>query len=118
MTNNQRRFSRVPFDSICHIVSGDMRLQAPLIDISLKGVLVHRPPQADFSVGQTCNLEIDLGESGMTIRLSGTLTHVAEDRLGFQLVNIDLDSMIHLRRLMELNMGDASLVERELLAML
>lgn len=46
------------------------------------------------------------------------LTHEAKGQLGFVCTNIDLDSIKHLRRLIELNLGDQEELERELGALL
>jgi hypothetical protein len=40
-----------------------------------------------------------------------------QELLGFVCQYIDLDSISHLRRLVELNLGDGSLLERELAAL-
>ena len=45
------------------------------------------------------------------------LTRTLQDHLGFVCRHIDLDSISHLRRLVELNLGDESLLERELAAL-
>ena len=39
------------------------------------------------------------------------------DELGLRCVDIDLDSITHLRRLVELNLGETELLERELSAL-
>jgi hypothetical protein len=41
------------------------------------------------------------------------LRHVEPHRLGFQCRYIDLESASHLKRLVELNLGDPTLLERE-----
>jgi hypothetical protein len=45
------------------------------------------------------------------------LTRTRDDLLGFVCRHIDLESISHLRRLVELNLGDESLLERELAAL-
>jgi hypothetical protein len=54
----------------------------------------------------------------MTISMSTTVTHVAGRRVGLRCDNIDLDSVTHLRRLVELNAGDPNLLDRELSALI
>jgi len=41
------------------------------------------------------------------------LKHVEGDHLGFKCQYIDLDSVTHLKRLVELNLGDPEMLERE-----
>ncbi len=47
-----------------------------------------------------------------------TLAHTEEDHIGFHCEHIDLDSVTSLKRLVELNLGDEELLEREILNML
>jgi hypothetical protein len=46
------------------------------------------------------------------------LTHEDPGQLGFVCQYIDLDSISHLRRLIELNLGDQEELDRELAALL
>ena len=48
----------------------------------------------------------------------GTVAHLAEHRIGVHALEMDLHSSENLRRLIEVNLGDAALLERELEAML
>jgi hypothetical protein len=50
--------------------------------------------------------------------MSTTVTHVAGRRVGLRCDNIDIDSVTHLRRLVELNAGDPNLLDRELSALI
>jgi hypothetical protein len=47
-----------------------------------------------------------------------TVSHVDGRHIGLRCSSIDLDSITHLRRLVELNAGDPALLERELTALL
>jgi hypothetical protein len=49
--------------------------------------------------------------------MQGVITHVEGLYIGLACRNIDLDSVTHLRRLVELNLGDVALLERELSAL-
>jgi hypothetical protein len=51
-------------------------------------------------------------EAGIVMAV--VLRHVEDQHLGFQVQYIDMDSATHLRRLVELNLGDSTLLEREL----
>lgn len=52
------------------------------------------------------------------IKMQVKLTHDDHGQLGFVCREIDLDSISHLRRLIELNLGDQAELERELGALL
>ncbi len=86
---------------------------AELLDISLKGALISRPSQWTSS-DQTCRLEFLLGDGAIAILMDGHIAHEEASRLGFRCEHIDLESISHLKRLVELNLGDTDLLEREL----
>lgn len=114
-----RRYSRLPFDSDTRLTAAENGhvQQTRLIDISLKGALVERPTFWQGAVGDRLLLEIRLNDSPVEIAMQTRVAHATGAGLGLECLAIDLDSMTHLRRLMELNMGDARLLERELLAL-
>jgi PilZ domain len=115
----KRRYSRLPFptESTLDLAPTGPALKTDLIDISLKGALVRRPPRLEAKPGATAVLIVRLPDTAITIRMQGILAHVSADRLGLHCTSIDMDSITHLRRLLELNLGDPGLLERELLAL-
>jgi hypothetical protein len=46
------------------------------------------------------------------------VAHIEDDRVGVSCSHIDLDSAAHLRRLVELNLGDEAQLHRELQALM
>ncbi|MCX8018285.1 MAG: PilZ domain-containing protein, partial [Rhodocyclaceae bacterium] len=74
------------------------------------------PPGWPGRLGEHCQLRLPLGPEA-TISMSATIAHLAGRHVGLHCDSIDLDSVTHLRRLVELNAGDASLLERELAAL-
>ena len=116
-TNERRHFSRIQFNSRVKIHGAAGIWSCNLIDISLKGVLVERPLNMAVANGDCFNLELPLDSSDVTIRMEIKAAHVNADRIGLICEHIDLDSIVHLKRLMELNLGDAELVHRELSAL-
>jgi hypothetical protein len=46
------------------------------------------------------------------------VAHVEGPQAGLLCISIDIDSVTHLRRLLELNLGDPALLERELSALI
>ncbi|MFC4260163.1 PilZ domain-containing protein [Marinobacter lacisalsi] len=113
-TPEKRRFQRIQFDAPCEIHWQDDMQTAEVLDISLKGVLVSRPAGWAASEGEPCELTIHLNDHESAIVMAVTLRHLEPDRLGFKIEYIDLESASHLKRLVELNLGDAELLEREL----
>ncbi len=88
-----------------------------VVDLSLKGALLDRPPAAGLATGTSCRLEVSLGAE-QAIALQGIVAHVDMRRVGIICRVIDIDSATHLRRLVELNLGASHLLERELSALL
>lgn len=114
--NERRRFQRIDFDAPTLIVQGERRWSAALHDISLKGLLVDKPQGWNGDPEQPFEAQIKLGTEAL-VKMEVVLTRTEQDRLGFVCRHIDLDSISHLRRLVELNLGDESLLERELAAL-
>ncbi len=114
--NERRRFQRITFDAPTEIVQGARHWSVELHDVSLKGLLVKRPPQWNGDPDHPFEVNIHLAEDAC-VKMEVVLTRTMNDLLGFVCRHIDLDSISHLRRLVELNLGDESLLERELAAL-
>lgn len=114
----QRKFSRVTFDAESFLTVKGQSVPAQLIDISLKGALVNlgRNPLPDPH--SRALLELRLTGSDVVIRMTVEVAHLKGTHAGLRCESIDLDSISHLRRLIELNSGDPQLVERELSALI
>jgi len=110
----QRRFHRIEFDAACEVQWQEQIWQAQVLDISLKGVLLRCPSQWAVAVDEPCEITVFLNGTEAGIVMAVVLRHVEDQRLGFQVQYIDMDSATHLRRLVELNLGDPALLEREL----
>lgn len=113
---NRRRFQRIDFDASTELVQGDRRWAVRLHDLSLKGLLVRRPESWDAQPGLPLSARIRLADDAQ-VAMDVLLVHDNDGLLGFACQHIDLDSMSHLRRLVELNLGDTALLERELAAL-
>ncbi|TVP89943.1 MAG: PilZ domain-containing protein [Pseudomonadaceae bacterium] len=118
MSDDRRRFTRIPFDAATYLQQDDWQVPVQLVDISLRGLLVMQPDGWEQQRSQQpFNAVIDLAE-GSQIRMEVHLAHAEEGMLGFECDHIDLDSISHLRRLVALNLGDEELLERELGALI
>lgn len=112
-TPERRRFSRVTFNSITQLKQGSCICEGELIDISLKGVLIK--PGADCSLDLKASIEVSIQlADDATITMSTQHTRSMDDTLGLTCQSIDVESISHLRRLIELNLGDPNASEREL----
>jgi PilZ domain len=116
-TDERRRFSRITFHRPASLVAGSERATCEVLDVSLKGALVETPAGFRSGIGEPCSLAIRLDAGDATIRMEGEIAHREPGHLGVRCLEIDLDSIAHLRRLVELNLGDEDLVHRELAAL-
>ena len=116
--NEQRHFSRILFDADAQLVGAAGSWRCHLIDLSLKGALIDAPHDWNGRPGDRFLLELALGGGDeVVIRMEVSVSHIENDHVGFRCEHIDLDSITHLRRLVELNLGDAEVLDRELSAL-
>lgn len=114
----RRHYSRIVFHGDATLIIDGVRNACAVDDISLKGALVDVTQAITAVPGAPCGLEIRLDGDAAIVRMEGEITHRKGTRIGLTCRDIDLDSMIHLRRMLELNLGDAALLDRELSTML
>lgn len=110
----KRRFTRIPFEASVHLHSRKGDWYGKLRDISLKGVLITRPHGWASKPGEQFILEVNAPGNVFDINMDVEVAHIEDDEIGFKCNRIDLDSMSQLRRLVELNLGDEQLLQREL----
>lgn len=113
-SGNRRRFARILFDAPCELHAGDDTWTTEVLDISMKGVLVRRPESWKARLNHPFEITIHLNDDEIGIVMAVELRHIEDDHLGFKCQYIDLDSASHLKRLVELNLGDPALLDREL----
>jgi len=112
-----RRFTRIPFPVRGVLRADDIQRECAVIDISLKGALLSCPDGWRAKNGQDVRLDIQVAE-GVHIHMQGVVAHIKADHVGVTCHHIDLDSAAHLRRLVELNLGDETQLHRELQALI
>jgi hypothetical protein len=113
MTDERRLFSRIPFDADTQIRQGNHAWSVVLVDLSLKGLLVEEPFGWDIQTDQPAQATIILN-GDTAIKMDVRWRHTENKHVGFECQHIDIDSISHLRRLVELNLGDSEILEREL----
>jgi len=111
--SNRRQFWRAAFHSTAQLTTDHGTGAGQLTDISLKGALLEMPAGWSSRMGEACQVKLHLAE-GVVIVMWGKVAHIEGRHIGVRCENIDIDSITHLRRLVELNSGDAALLEREL----
>jgi len=116
-SQDHRLFWRAPFHAAVHLTDATGTWEGELLDISLKGALLEMSADWPGVLGAKCKLRLDLGQK-VVIIMQATVAHLEGTRMGLRCDNLGLDSITHLRRLVELNAGDPNLLERELPALL
>ena len=110
----KRRFKRIPFDADVLLTQDKQQWRTKLRDISLNGVLVAQPDDWQGVTGEQFGIQIFFTNGGSLVEGQGTMAHNEQDHIGFRITQIDVDSVANLKRLIELNLGDPELLEREL----
>lgn len=112
-TNERRKFSRILFDAHVELAQGEFHWRASLLDISLKGLLLQQMLPIEVVHSEPILVKILLSDN-TSIAMSVAVAHQHHNQTGLVCSSIDIDSVSHLRRLIELNLGDALAAEREL----
>ena len=113
LPQDRRQFTRVGFAASVDLLQEGRELQAELLDISLNGLLIRTPTDYHIRTDIPCRVQIRLADDSH-IQMQVVLVHSGSQLLGFHCTSIDMDSIIHLRRLIELNMDDPCAAERVL----
>ena len=115
-SNEKRHFTRIPFNATASVTSTNsgQKYMAELLDISLKGVLIRKPDDWQGNDGDEFLVDLQLAGSEVELKLNVIVVHIEGSHVGFKTEQMDLDTATHLHRLLELNLGDEKLLEREL----
>lgn len=114
----RRHFSRILFKAAATLAGHQRTAPCEVLDLSLKGALVRVTDGAAWPTALDCTLRLVLDRQNQaTIGMSCQVAHREGNVVGLHCVEIDLDSITHLRRLVELNLGDESILQREVSAL-
>ena len=110
----RRKFQRVPFATEAEINCNNNKYSGKLLDISLQGALIHGKGNIPLEKGNICALSIHLLDSEITLQFDVDIVHREENKFGFRFIGEDTETMIHLRRLLELNIGSSETIDKEI----
>ena len=110
----KRRFSRIKFEEKCVVECGGHFSEARLLNVSLKGALIEFDGEIVFRNGDCCRLSFNLGNPDFCLEFLVEVAHCSDRLAGVRFVDTDLNTMIHLRNLLEARTGDPMLMQREL----
>lgn len=111
---DNRKFSRILYNNQATLRFQGQNYFTQVLDLSLKGALIEKPAQFNGQLGETGQLQFQLDQSELVLEMDISIAHLHESTVGLRCERIDIESASHLRRLLELNLGDAELLSREL----
>ena len=111
--SERRNYNRIPFNAEILMQCGHEEWSCNLLDISLKGMLVEPPESLDIDLSKPCGMALFLGDN-VAIHARVNVTHSSNGNWGLKWLQIDVTSLQHLRRLIELNTNNPAMLTREL----
>ena len=106
----RRRFTRFVFSSPAILMTASGDYNCELLDLSLKGALITLPSGYVPLQSEVANLKLHLSNTDIHISMEVEVRHIKADHLGLNCHQIDLESITHLKRLIELNVGNDELI--------
>lgn len=119
MDTNKRRFQRIPFDAHISLTidEQDTTITGSLHDISLKGALIEVaddfPALAENAQGEL-TISPDQGDIELKLTVQVAYRLAQRHAYGLNVLSLDVDSAAHLKRLVEVNLGNEESLQREL----
>jgi hypothetical protein len=114
--NDNRQFHRILYTAAATLSCEEKNWDCEIADLSLKGCLLDFESPWDGDEQKFYTLTLQLSEE-VQIKMELTPMHIAGKKVGFKCTHIDIDSISELRRLVELNLGNSTLLERDLHAL-
>lgn len=112
--NERRRFDRIATDKPVTItVNGNTR-SGTVHDVSLHGMLLSLDDDWQAVAGMSVAARLHLDGDSCCIDMRGNVAHVHGSRLGLLCTSMDVESASRLKRMVELNLADPALLERNL----
>ncbi|MFI3185401.1 MAG: PilZ domain-containing protein [Methylococcaceae bacterium] len=114
--NDNRHFHRILYAAQAALCCEEKTWNCEIMDLSLKGCLLRFELPWTEDLEKLYTLSLHLSEQ-THIKMELSPTHVVDNKVGFKCEHIDIDSITALRRLVELNLGNSALLERDLIAL-
>ena len=109
-----RRFRRIPFAAEVKVQLGESCWAAELLDVAMKGALIGSLAELPLSIGAQPMIIISLPGTTISLDFKAELVHAENQRYGFKFLSENLETLGHLRKMIELNTGDAETTRSEL----
>ncbi|OIP92427.1 MAG: PilZ domain-containing protein [Syntrophobacterales bacterium CG_4_8_14_3_um_filter_58_8] len=111
MNQNKRMRTRVPVHFDVSILLGEEVIRTEIINISLNGILCTSNPL--FQNNALCKVIVRLSDA-LQIVVDSKISRVGERESAISFISMDDQSFIHLRKLVQYNVGDADRIDKEL----
>ena len=111
---NRRKFTRILFSIKAELEVEGNCYPVSIHDISLNGALITAAESTQSLKGKLGTLNFCLSDNESYVEMHIAVVHETEEEMGLQCNAIDIDSVTHLRRLVELNLGDSDQLDKEL----
>ena len=102
----KRRFPRAHFDGEAHLEANGITMPVELMDISLRGALLSIPEGNSIHTGDSGKLTLLLEDSDIRIPIDTDVRRIQGALVGVEFSKVEVEAMQHLRRLLELNLGE------------
>jgi len=115
MTDNKRRFTRIPFKVHAELLVQDYVYKAEEIsNLSVGGCML--PIIVDLAPHTVCQLKIILSGTadGIAINVDGEIIRSGQDAVVVKFTRIDPESLFHLQNIIRYNSPDADAIEDEI----
>ncbi len=110
----RRRFSRIVYQAPATLVQESQTFESSVSDLSLHGLLLTCEQSQQLSLNEQVQVDFTLPDSEVNIQLTGLIVGVNGHVIRLSIENIDIESIGHLKRLVELNVGDDELLHRNI----
>jgi len=118
MTSDQtegerRRHTRVDFRADARLSADATAWPCELLNVSIKGALLTRPENFPGGDGDRCLLSIAL-DGGAAVEMEVNVVRVEQEKIACDWDMFDVAGFVQLRKMLERQLKDPKLVEREL----
>ncbi|NOH98923.1 PilZ domain-containing protein [Vibrio sp. 99-70-13A1] len=110
----RRRFSRIIYQVPAKASQDQLQLNGFVQDLSLHGVLLQCDDALLFNHSLPLHVSFQLNDSDVVIKLEASIISTNNTSMRLRIEHLDIDSISHLKRLVELNVGDDELLHREI----
>lgn len=109
----KRIFQRVLFSHDAKLICNGQSHTVQILDLSLHGFLCTQPNTTNIHLNDDATMIMTL-EQGRKITMESTVVHIDNSHLGVSCHHMDIDSISELKRLIQLNLANDELLNRDL----